>query len=76
MMLYSMYDRVALESSQPFVAKNDGIALRIFTVSLRDSPAPGDFRLYCLGDWSPEHMKITPLEAPREVFGASEDENG
>lgn len=67
--LYSIYDRVTMEASQPFVAKNDAHACRIFQATQRDNPNPEDFRLYLLGQLSQDGLVITPESPPREVFG-------
>lgn len=63
--LYIMFDRVAEDASQPFVAVNDGIAKRIYDASLRDNPYGSDFRLFQIGEL--EGLDLHVVER-REVF--------
>lgn len=74
--LYTIYDRVTMEASQPFVAKNDGHACRIYQASMRDNPNPDDFRLYLIAGLSQDGLVLTPESPPREVFGPGGTLNG
>lgn len=51
--LYSILDTVAEEFSAPYVAKNDGIAIRMYhqTLSKVDPNLKPEFKLYKLGSW-------------------------
>lgn len=68
MKLYCIYDRVAQEAGPIFEAKNNGVALRMFSgVNL-----PGnadDFSLMCIGEFDHSRMWIEGFEVPEEVRG-------
>jgi len=66
--LYSVYDRITMEGSQPYVAKNNAHAVRIYQATLRDQANPNDFRLYRIGELSADGLQITPVTPPEEVF--------
>jgi hypothetical protein len=75
--IYAIYDRVAMEASQPFLAPNDGVGLRIFNASIRESPQKQDYRLYQIGHYKDaSNLIIVPLEPPREVFSPDDSEGG
>lgn len=79
--LYTIYDRIALEGSPPFIAKNDGVATRHYNQVLDSSPnvCLQDYRLYCVGEWDTEKLRIEPVSPPREVFATQvqyDQENG
>ena len=68
--IYAVFDKVAEEFGPPFVAKNDGIALRQFEDFRRERLPPhivGDFSLYRLADWDNALAIHTLREAPEEV---------
>ena len=54
MKIYGIFDVVADCFAPPFVAKNDGVASRMFLQSCRKMSNVGDLKLYCLGDWNDE----------------------
>jgi hypothetical protein len=61
--LYVIYDRVAEESAPPFMARTDGVAVRIY-VSAVKSPEFNitDFWLYKVGTYNPDDMLINAYE--------------
>lgn len=67
MNLYSLYDVVADSFGPPFVAQNDGVALRMIKQMLQSEKAVfvEDYQLYCLSGWvpdSPEPIVLTGLQ--------------
>lgn len=58
--LYSVYDKVAGEFSAPTLAKNDGVASRMFLNSISKLPNCSDLKLYQIGEFDIED-KINPL---------------
>lgn len=62
--IYSIYDRVSKEYAPPFLAKNDGMAKRMFTASVHKDILPiktlsvDDFGLYVLGEFDTETAQI------------------
>lgn len=73
--LYSIYDRITMEASQPFVAKNDAHACRIYQAAQRDNPNPEDFRLYLIAGLSQDGLVVTPVSPPKEIFGPNGGNN-
>lgn len=75
--IYSIFDAAAEAYMQPFFAKTNGLALRIFadTISSEKSVLhahPGDFTLFEIGSFNEETGEITPLEAYNRLGGAIE----
>lgn len=69
MKVFSVLDRTAEEFGPPFVAKNEGVALRQFRDLMEKTPpmVRGDFSLYCLAGWDPAIGIHDVLVAPEEV---------
>ena len=70
MRLYCVLDRVAEESSPPFAAINDGVALREYRALLQqvahvDQEA---YRLYWVGECDTETMAVTGRDCPAEII--------
>lgn len=68
--LYTIYDRVAEDSCSPFVAKNDGVALRSLAILLKDVELTkrDEYKLYKLGSYDPISMEIIQNLHPIEVL--------
>nr|QJB20320.1 MAG: nonstructural protein [Microvirus sp.] len=69
MRLYCVLDRVAEESSPPFAAVNDGVAIREYRALLQqvahvDKEA---YRLYWVGECDTETMAVTGRDCPAEI---------
>ena len=73
--LYVIYDQVALECSDPFMANNDGVAMRSFGQKLLEVPEGlrGEFALYCIGRLNYSNMGLFETEA-REIKVAMDEE--
>lgn len=56
---YVAYDRTAQECSQPFAAKNDSIAQRIFWKGMVDVDYSDEFELYKLCEIDTETLEIS-----------------
>ncbi|QCS36056.1 nonstructural protein [Capybara microvirus Cap1_SP_108] len=58
MNIYSIYDMVAREFSSPFLAKNDGVAMRMFGNTCRSERIvnPNELELYCIGKFLGENL--------------------
>lgn len=74
--LYTIYDRVAEDSSAPFAAVNDGVAMRQLKSLIREVP-PADreeYRLYYLCDYDTSSMGVVMASdmMPAEVFGVDD----
>lgn len=65
--VYVVRDLVAEECSAPFIAKNDGIALRQYRHMLQQSVL-SDFNLLCLGQFDSEKAVLSVFDTPEEVF--------
>ena len=76
--LYTIYDRVAEDSCQPFAAVNDGVAARSLKKLLEDVPPVDreEYRLYFIGYWNPKTMVIDQSGDPEEVFGIKAEKEG
>lgn len=61
--LYSIYDSVANEYSQPFMANNDECAKRMIinSFSKNDAFHSNDYTLFCLGSFDTENGVIVPI---------------
>jgi len=67
MRLYTVYDKLALTWSPPFIQENDSVAYRTFSVLLRQHPdTASDMELHCLGDWVPSGS-LHPLSLHSET---------
>lgn len=77
--LYSVYDCVAKEFSAPTLAKNDGVASRMFLNSISKLPNTSDLKLYQIGEFDVEDL-INPLHAWKPAMEvpitSDEDKNG
>lgn len=58
MYIYSVYDLVMKSFAPPFVAKNDGVAVRSFLLGAKKLPNINDLRLYRLGTWNDEDLQF------------------
>lgn len=69
MRIYSIRDSVACECAPPFVAKNDGIALRMFSQAIEkaDARIRYESKLLCLGKMDMTDGKIYPEVREVEV---------
>lgn len=67
--MYCIYDKVALQASDPFYVPNDDVAKRHFAFSLSKMPSVAkDCVLYCCGAFDNETMAFDiPEGSPREV---------
>lgn len=73
--LYCIYDRVSMESADPFCSRNDAVAIRLFRNSIREIPNMNqyDLRLYRVGTFD-EQTNIVVGATPVEVFYVSPDD--
>jgi len=64
--LYAVYDTKAKFFTNPFVAQNDMVALRLFASAVRDpatdiSKFPVDYTLFRIGEYDDEKGMLFPL---------------
>lgn len=64
--VYSVHDRKAAVFARPFIAPNDGMALRSYAAAKMDpttelSKFPEDFALYRLGSFDDESGELSPV---------------
>lgn len=69
MCLYVIHDKLAVTSSAPFPAVNDGTAMRIFRSSVKNNEFPDDFQLFRIGTITEDGLYISPLSKPEEIKG-------
>lgn len=76
MRVYSVFDKTAEEFGPPFVAKNDGVAMRQFNDFRREKLPPhivDEFALYYLADWDHSigisNLNVIPAEV-KPIDGA------
>jgi hypothetical protein len=76
MKIYSIKDRVAEKFLPPDLSKNDGVAVRKFTLFIKETnqqmkglDLTNDFSLYCLGDWDEDEGIVKKYPAPIEITG-------
>ena len=75
MKVYSIYDKVGEESGNLFEAKNDAIALRIFSrLQFPEGEKIEDYDLYCVGYFDRDKVLLTALGKSRLVRGESDVE--
>lgn len=68
MKVFSIFDRVAGVYADPFVEKNDALAVRRFVYSVSRSPMIcADCDLYCLGEFDEVRGVIVGYESPQFV---------
>lgn len=58
--LYVIFDEVAQEASQPFQAKNDVIAQRLFNQAIEPTPYKSDMKLFCIAEFDTESLEVIP----------------
>lgn len=68
--VYSILDCLAHEWANPFVAKNDEVAARLFTRSFPQGIDPAEYELYYVGDFDTETGTLSGTVAPKKVFVA------
>lgn len=68
--MYTVYDKVAMESAVIFHAKHDAVAMRDFANVMRRRENPEDFQLLKLGVYDHDTMKIEMLNVPEEMHVA------
>ena len=75
MFIYSIFDKKALSFGPLFTCENDDVARRTVSISLyKDSllsGAPGDFSLYCLGEYNSNDGSVsgfTPVNLVCEIL--------
>lgn len=73
MKLYTIMDTVAKEAGPPFMAKNDGTALRSYYHTVQSNKLNQDeYILYRIGAYNPENMEI--ISAIEAVVEKKDDE--
>ncbi len=74
--MYVIFDSVAIECQDPFVANNDGVALRQFGFAMAkvDAEMKQEFHLVCIGVIDKVSMLIDGAGCPRNVNVALNDE--
>lgn len=65
--IYTIYDRVAEETSPLVEAKNDSIAIRQWNHVMADNPNSGQYDLLCIGSMDTETVKLTAYEKPIQI---------
>lgn len=73
--IYTIFDRVAEQAGPLFEAPNDGVAMRAFRNTLVKTPEyqMGDYRLYRLGSFDPDSMKMEIYGSIDEVLISKEE---
>ena len=67
--LYTIYDRIAEESSPPFLARTDGVAIRHYLAAMQNKDiTPDDFWLYKIGGYDTADMRLQALTQPMRVL--------
>ena len=65
MLLYTIYDRVAMEAGPVFECKNDEVAVRNYhQVIQQNVVSPGDFILYRIGEFITDPINLMPESHP------------
>lgn len=77
MKLYVVYDSKAEAYVSPHFVKSNGIALRAFTDAANDTQTelykhPGDYTLFCVGEFNEETGEMVPYAAKINLGMASE----
>ena len=68
--LYVVYDKVACESGPIIEAKNDAVALRMYTtMASKQQIHTPDFKLMKIGLYDADMMVIKALDLPEEIVG-------
>lgn len=70
--VYAVYDSKAQAFMQPFFAKNDGMACRLFQDSVRTPDSvlqahPGDFTLFAIGAFDDSTGILHPEDTPKNL---------
>lgn len=71
--IYTIYDSVAKESGPLMYSKNRAVALRQFEMALSGNSRINDYKLFELGEFDTERMKIQPCE-PFEIISIQDVE--
>lgn len=58
--VYAIHDKTAEEFGPPFIAKNDGVAVRNFKQYMQNSPDFQDYALFCIGTYCSINGKLEP----------------
>lgn len=67
MKLYSVYDELAEEFGPLFEQKNDATAKRAVETMLKDKPYPGDYSLYCVGEFDHDDYRFLAYAEPDKI---------
>lgn len=75
--VYSIFDEKAQAYMRPFYFNHHGEALRAFQSSCSEkdgnlSKFPGDFKIYCLGEFEPISGKFTSYKEPIFLANATD----
>lgn len=67
--IYCIFDTVAVNHGQPFVAVNNAVAERMVMQAMGDAmsklrASPQDFELVCIGTFDDSSGRIVPLDSP------------
>lgn len=70
---FSVYDSAVGTYSPPFFVRAGGLAIRDFRFEIanpesRLSKSPGDYSLFCMGEFDDETATFSLFEAPRRVM--------
>ena len=73
--IYSIHDAAAGAFNSPFFMANDVLAIRAIVPLVNDPTSmlhanPGDFTLFCLGEFNVSDGTLEPEPVPRRVRGA------
>lgn len=62
--VYSIRDDIAETYAPPFIAENDGVAIRAFGDGQSKQMHPEDYSLYLIGQYDPFTGHLIPREKP------------
>jgi len=65
--VFTVYDKIAMESAPLFHAKSVAVAQRSFALKLLEAERPEDFQLLHLGSFDHEKNKAAFFEVPEEI---------
>lgn len=74
--MYAIYDVKALAYAPPFFMATDGVATRAFKELVDDNTTsvgrhPGDFKLYCVGQFDDQRGVAMGLSPPEHIVDAT-----